>query len=87
MLLGKASAGFHGGAVQVVKRITSRWRWVAGGPVLLGNASACRFPWWRGVKLLGNVIAGFNGGAVLLGNLIAGGQTPCNGGFQVALGC
>ena len=37
--------------------------------------------------LLGNAIAGFYGGAVLLGNLIAAGQTHCNGGFQVALGC
>ena len=40
-----------------------------------------------GAVLLGNAIAGFHGGAVLLGNFIAGGPTHCNGGFQVALGC
>ena len=28
-----------------------------------------------------------DGGAVLSGNAIAGRQTQCNGGFQVALGC
>ena len=27
------------------------------------------------------------GDTVLLGNAIAGGQTHCNGGFQVAVGC
>ena len=37
--------------------------------------------------LLGNTMAGFHGGAVLLVNVIVGGQTHCNGGLQVALGC
>ena len=41
--------------------------------------------WWRGA--MGNVIAGFRGGAVLLGNDIAGGATHCCGGLQVVLGC
>ena len=36
--------------------------------------------------LLGNAIVDFHGGPVLLGNFIAGGQTHCNGGLQVALG-
>ena len=36
---------------------------------------------------LGYVIAAFHGCAVFLGKLIAGGQTHCNGGFQVVLGC
>ena len=35
-----------------------------------------------GAVLLGNVIAGFHGGPVLLGNLIASGQTHWNGCFQ-----
>ena len=41
--------------------------------------------WWRGV--IGDGIAGFHGGPVLLGNLIASGYAQCYGGFQVVLGC
>ena len=40
-----------------------------------------------GAVFWGNVIAGFHGGAVLSGNVIAGGQTHCTGGLQVAWGC
>ena len=40
-----------------------------------------------GDVFLGDAIAGFHGGAVLLGNVIAGGQTHCKSGFQVALDC
>ena len=40
-----------------------------------------------GAVLLGNSIPGFYGGPVLLGNVIASGQTYWNGGFQVLLGC
>ena len=59
---------------QVVKSIVmvgSRWCWVVDG----------------GAVLLGNGIAGFHGGAVLLGIPLVGGQTHCKGGFQKATGC
>ena len=65
---------FQGMALQVVKRmvmVASTWRWVADG----------------GAMFLGNAIASFHGGTVFLGNVIAGGQTQCDGDFQVALGC
>ena len=40
-----------------------------------------------GAVLVGNRIPGFHGGPVLVGNLIASDQTHWNGGFQVLLGC
>ena len=40
-----------------------------------------------GAVLLGNGIPGFFGGPVLLGNVIASGSKHWNGGFQVSLGC
>ena len=36
--------------------------------------------------LLGNGMAGFHCGALLVGNVIASGETHCKGGFQVVLG-
>ena len=52
-------------------------------------AVASRWRWVAdgGAVLLGNAIAGFHGGAVFFGNVIAGGATDCNGGSQVAVGC
>ena len=74
VLLGNAIAGFHGGAVLLVVKciVMVASRW-----------------WWvadggfhGGAVFLGNGIAGG-----LLGNVIAGDQTHCNGGFQVVVGC
>ena len=74
LLLSMVARCHWGISLHVVKRIVmvaSRRRWVADG----------------GAVFLGNVIAAFHGCAVFLGKLIAGGQTHCNGGFQVVLGC
>ena len=57
----------------------------------IGKSSALKrwFPGGAGLPMVAlcNAPAGVHGGAVLLGNVIAGGQRHCNGGFQVALRC
>ena len=60
----------RGMPLQVPQRIAtlvSRWRWVADGGAVMGECN-CKFPWWRCV--IGNSIAGFHDGSVLLGNAI-----------------
>ena len=79
---------YWGISLQLVKRIVMvgcRSLWVANVAAVLLGNVTAGFH--GGAVLLGNVIAGSNDGAVLLGNAIAGGETQCNGGFQVVLGC
>ena len=47
----------------------------------------CRRCWVRdcGSVLLGNGMAGFHGGMVLVGNFIGSGEMHCKGGFEVVL--